>query len=387
MEPEYILETKDLCYRYEGSRSLSMDHVGIKIKKGVKTILLGANGAGKSTLFFHFNGVFKPDSGKVLYNGREIEYKKKALAALRSEISVVLQNPDDQIFSATVEEDVAFGPMNLDLPMEEVEERVNEALFQVGLLDIRDRPTAQLSYGQRKRVAFAGALAMKSKVLILDEPTAGLDPQMSQEVMELAEQLHHAGTTVVISTHDVDLAYAWADEIHVLRRGNLVYSGESEGFYTDPTEVHLAGLMPPSMFAINENLESIRGKSDKSPYPRTMTQLLCKMDHADVRPGTLICVPVGKSAEAGAIGRLSDSNPELRIGVYGTDARRSAYADRARVDFVFNALESCLMECIIGRDAVLLHDDNITDLIGRTAAELKLFGTDIRVEVKTLGGE
>ena len=178
----------------------------------------------------------------MLYDGKELDYSSKGLSKLRSKIAVVLQNPDDQIFSTTVEEDVAFGPMNLGLPREEVEKRVDEALFLVNMTEYRSRPSQQLSFGQRKRVAFAGALAMKPEVLIMDEPTAGLDPQMTHELMELTDELVHLGTTVIISTHDVAMAYSWAEELHVLQNGRLVFSGNSEEFFIDPVKVHLAGL-------------------------------------------------------------------------------------------------------------------------------------------------
>ena len=211
-----IIETQDLTFRYSGNDSPSLDGVSLRIGRGVRTINLGANGAGKSTLFYHFNGLFRPSSGRVLFDGQPVGYRRRGLRELRSRVAVVLQNPDDQIFGQTVEDDVAYGPRNLGLDEREVEARVERALALVGMSGMRDRNTMKLSYGQRKRLSIAGAIAMEPEVLVMDEPTAGLDPQMSLELMELAEQLHHSGTTVVISTHDVDLAYAWADEIHVL---------------------------------------------------------------------------------------------------------------------------------------------------------------------------
>ena len=234
MTSENIIETVGLCYRYAGNDRDSLSEVSVRIRKGVKTVILGANGAGKSTLFYHFNGVFEPAGGKVMFEGEPFSYRRKALRKLRSRVSVVLQNPDDQIFGQTVEEDVTYGPSNLG----------DRALRLVGLDDLRDRNTMKLSYGQRKRLALAGALAMDPEVLVMDEPTAGLDPQMALELMELAEQLHHAGTTVVISTHDVDLAYAWADEIHVLRMGHLIYSGLQDGLRPQGEVRHRAGVRP-----------------------------------------------------------------------------------------------------------------------------------------------
>ena len=216
-----IIETVDLCYTYDGSARRSLDGVSIGIRRGSKTVILGANGAGKSTLFYQFNGVSEPEKGKVLFDGEPVSYKRRHLRALRSRVAVVLQNPDDQIFGQTVEADVAYGPSNMGLPADEVEARVASALHEVGLEDLRKRVTGQLSYGQRKRLALAGALAMRPEILVLDEPTAGMDPQMAHDVMELANQLHADGTTVVISTHDVDL------RTRGRRRSTCSYTGGS----------------------------------------------------------------------------------------------------------------------------------------------------------------
>ncbi|MDD1770761.1 MAG: energy-coupling factor ABC transporter ATP-binding protein, partial [Methanomassiliicoccales archaeon] len=199
---EAILETKGLNFAYANG-TVALKDVSVTVPRGKKTVLLGSNGSGKSTLFLHFNGVLKPRSGEVLYGGKRLSYDAKSLARLREDVAVVLQNPDDQIFSTTVEEDVAFGPLNLGLERKEVERRVEEALFLVDLEAVRERPTQQLSFGQRKRVALAGALAMKPKVLMMDEPTAGLDSRMVHEVLELADELNQTGMTVLMSTHDV----------------------------------------------------------------------------------------------------------------------------------------------------------------------------------------
>ena len=368
------IETQDLTFYYSGNDRASLKDVNIRIRKGVKTVILGANGAGKSTLFYHFNGVFEPSAGKVLFDGDPLSYRRKALRALRSKVSVVLQNPDDQIFGQTVEADVAYGPSNLRLPKDEVDRRVEEALSLVGMTDLRDRNTMQLSYGQRKRLALAGALAMKPEVLVMDEPTAGLDPQMALELMELAEQLHHAGTTIVISTHDVDLAYAWADEIHVLRGGELIFSGVSEDFYSDPGQVYLTGVMQPSMFLINKSLCDMRGV-DESPYPRTETQLVSKM--ASGPKGRFIIVPVDDRMEPPMVDRAVDAlgGGEIRLGLFGAVSRGLLPESGVPVDYVFDGFESCMSECLMGRNVILLCDRSCVDLVESKIRRLEDFGT------------
>ena len=374
MTSENPIETAGLTFWYAGNDRPSLKGVDIRIRRGVKTVILGANGAGKSTLFYHLNGLFKPSSGTVSFDGEPVSYRRRALRNLRSRVSVVLQNPDDQIFGQTVEEDVAYGPQNLGLPKEEVARRTDEALRLVGLDDLRDRNTLKLSYGQRKRLALAGALAMEPEVLVMDEPTAGLDPQMALELMELAEQLHHSGTTVVISTHDVDLAYAWADEIHVLRRGELIYSGPSEEFYSDPVGVYLTGVVQPSMFLINKSLCDMRGV-EEAPHPRTESQLVSKM--ASGPKGRFVIVPVADSLEPSMVDSAVAflGGTEFRLGLFGYNVRRLLPESCVPVDYVFDGFESCMAECLTGRDVVLLCDSDCVDLIGAKIDRLEDFGT------------
>ena len=368
MDFEYILEARDVTYSYDRKEggALSLKGVSLGIRPGVRTVILGANGAGKSTLFYHFNGVFKPKSGEVLYRGIPLCYDKEILYQLREDISVVVQNPDEQIFSSTVEEDVAFGPMNQNLHPDIVEGRIRDSLFKVGMEEYRYRPTTQLSFGQRKRVAIAGALAMEPKVLILDEPTAGLDPQMSQEVMELVDQLCLSGTTVIISTHDVDLAYAWAEEVHVLRHGTLVYSGVPEPFFSDRDQVALAGLTLPHTFSINRSLEGIRGLPE-APYPRTNSQVLAKLSPPEARFGGLRVEGIPDGCQG------VDDRGEC-VGIYGFRTRRLFREKGLRADIYFNAVEGCSISAMQGRDTVLYCDQELVEHVKGRISSLSRFG-------------
>ena len=371
---EVLFETKGLSYSYNSRQERpSLNDVNVRVRKGVKTAILGANGAGKSTLFYHFNGIFKPKEGEVLYEGRPIDYSKDELCKLRSDICVVVQNPDEQIFSATVEEDIAFGPMNMGLERDEVERRICDSLFKVGMEEYRCRPTTQLSYGQRKRVAIAGALAVEPKVLILDEPTAGLDPQISLEVIELVDQLCANGTTVIISTHDVDLAYTWAEEIHVLRKGNLIYSGEPEPFFSDREQVSLAGLAVPHTFSVNSTVETIRGRPE-APYPKTNSQLLSKMLPEGSVSGRLKLVGVSPEDGPGII----DGSIGFK-GIYGFNTRRLFRDNGLEVDFYFNAIESCMIEALDGRDATLFCDSSLLEAVRSHISTLERFGHGLEV--------
>lgn len=378
MEP--VIETKGLFFYYAGSGKGALEDINLKITGGRKTAILGANGAGKSTLFYHFNGVYEPSLGHILYRGKPVKYGKKALRKLRSEVAVVLQNPDDQIFCSTVKDDVAFGPRNLGLSEEEVAERVESAMFQTGISMLKDKGTLQLSYGQRKRLALAGAIAMRPKVLVLDEPTAGLDPQMAKEVMELADQLHHLGTTVVISTHDVDLAYGWADEIHVLRMSKLIYSGKPEEFYSDRKLVHTAGLMPPSMFSINKNHCCMSGRPE-FPYPTNLPELVSKMSAERPGPGKLYIIPVKDSLSSEVLERIAEKAGGPRIGIYGTAARKAVFRGHMYSDYVFNGIDSCLLECVKGKNAVLCCEDRVIGIVLDRIKNLAGFGSSVPWEI------
>jgi len=168
---ETLLELQGVSYRYPDG-SVGLDSCSLSIQHGSRTALLGANGAGKTTLFLHLNGILRPQSGTVFYCGAPLDYSRQGLRSLRSLVGVVFQNPDSQLFSASVREDVSFGPLNLGLDKETVKIRVEEALHAVGMTACADKPVHNLSYVQKKRVCIAGVLAMRPEVLILDEPMA-----------------------------------------------------------------------------------------------------------------------------------------------------------------------------------------------------------------------
>ena len=167
-----VIETKDITYEYpDGTKAL--EDVNFNVEEGKIVALLGPNGAGKSTLFLHFNGILRPSFGDIIIDGEPVNYNKKDLMRIRQKVGIVFQNPDDQLFAPTVLEDVAFGPMNMGLSKEEVDNRVKEALIRVGMEGFEKKPPHHLSGGQKKRVAIAGILAMKPKIMVLDEPTSG----------------------------------------------------------------------------------------------------------------------------------------------------------------------------------------------------------------------
>ncbi|WP_028707741.1 energy-coupling factor ABC transporter ATP-binding protein [Propionicicella superfundia] len=216
----------------------------LDIPRGGRLALLGANGSGKTTLLRTLSGAIRPGEGRVLVDGAPVAYDRRGLRAHRQVVQFVAQNPDDQLFAADVQRDVSFGPVNLGLPEDEVRRRVDEALGVLSIADLAERPIHELSYGQRKRVAIAGALAMKPCLILLDEPTAGLDPQGVDEMVAALESLLRARTTVVISTHEVDFALWWADSVAVLESGAVRHGGPA-ALLSDEDLVGRARLRQP----------------------------------------------------------------------------------------------------------------------------------------------
>jgi cobalt/nickel transport system ATP-binding protein len=228
----HLIETRDLSYVYPGNVT-ALHHVNFVAPRNARIAVIGANGAGKSTLFKCFNGIFTPTSGQVLIRGEPIS--RGNLREVRKFVGLVFQNPDDQIFSPTVEQDVAFGPMNLGLDEETVHHRVHEALKLVGIEDLAHRVPHHLSGGEKKRVAIAGIIAMEPEVLVLDEPTAGLDPRGVRELIGVINNLSRTfGMTVIFSTHDVSVIPEVADYLYVMAKGGFVAQGTVEEVFAQP---------------------------------------------------------------------------------------------------------------------------------------------------------
>ena len=265
-----MLEVKNIKYSYNKDYQ-ALKGVSLKVEEGEMVALLGKNGAGKSTLFLHLNGIFEPDEGQVFIDGEEMKYDKKSLLKFRQKVGIVFQNPDDQIFAPTVEEDVAFGPLNLDLPMEEVQKRVTEALARVGMSGFEKKAPHHLSGGQKKRVAIAGILAMKPKYMVLDEPTAGLDPQGVTDLSKLLKELNEEGITIIISTHEVNLVPNYAERIFVLVDGLLIAEGTPKEIFAQPEILEKANLEVPIVTELFQELEK-EGFDMGDDYPLTIDE-------------------------------------------------------------------------------------------------------------------
>ncbi|MFE0698848.1 ATP-binding cassette domain-containing protein [Streptomyces sp. NPDC058872] len=266
-----VVELVEAGFAYEDGPAV-LSGVDFAVAEGRAVALLGRNGSGKTTLLRLLSGGLRCGGGALLLDGAPVTYDRKGLTRLRSTVQLVVQDPDDQLFAASVAQDVSFGPMNLGLPEEEVRLRVREALEALDIVALEDRPTHLLSYGQRKRAAIAGAVAMRPRVLIMDEPTAGLDPHGQERLLETLHRLREAGTTVVMATHDVDLALRWADEAAVLSPTGL-RTGPVAELLSDDVLLDAARLRRPWAAAVTRLLRSHGLLGVGADAPRTPEDL------------------------------------------------------------------------------------------------------------------
>ncbi|MDO4977285.1 MAG: ABC transporter ATP-binding protein [Eubacteriales bacterium] len=259
-----ILQVKDLYYAYNDEKT-ALNGIDLAIYPGEKIAVVGSNGAGKSTFFLNVNGVLSPEHGEIRF--KDIPITKKTLPQLRKNIGIVFQDADNQIIASSVRAEVSFGPMNLKLPREEVVERVNMAMDYMNLNGFADRPPHYLSGGEKKRVAIADIIAMKSEVIIFDEPTAALDPLNANMLEQVLDQLTQEGKTLLVSTHDVNFTYRWADRVLVFCQGKIIADGTPREIFTNDEVVKKANLMRPTMLDVYEQLVAhhLLPKDDKYP--------------------------------------------------------------------------------------------------------------------------
>ncbi|MED4402189.1 energy-coupling factor ABC transporter ATP-binding protein [Metabacillus fastidiosus] len=256
------IEIKELEHRYQVHspfERLALYDVNITVKEGTYLAIIGHTGSGKSTLLQHLNGLLKPTRGTVKIGDYLIKAgkKQKDLKAIRKHVGIVFQFPEHQLFEETVEKDIAFGPINFGVSREEAKQKVREALASVGLSEnILEKSPFELSGGQMRRVAIAGVLAMEPEILILDEPTAGLDPKGRSEIMDLFYQLHKErnGTTILV-THSMEDAAKYADEIAVMHEGTMKLRGTPQEIFQSVEELHSFGLDLPQTLRFQHELE------------------------------------------------------------------------------------------------------------------------------------
>lgn len=246
-----MIKIENLIYKYE-DETLALNNINMDFDKGQIVGVIGANGAGKSTLFLNILGLLKPTSGKILVEGKSLEYSNKFMNEYRQKVNMVFQDPDKQIFFSRVYDDVAFALRNIGLSEEEVEKRVLKSLEDTKILHLKEKPVHFLSYGQKKRVAIAGVLAMNCELIMLDEPTAGLDPEMVENIFDLIMELKDAGKKIIISSHDMDFIYRVCDYIYILKKGEILVNGSKKEVFLQEDLIKEAGLVQPFLVRLHE---------------------------------------------------------------------------------------------------------------------------------------
>jgi cobalt/nickel transport system ATP-binding protein len=238
-----LLKLEALHYTYEDGTA-ALNGIDLEIARGDFLAVLGSNGSGKTTMIKHLNGLLRPSSGRVLLDG--IALDKFAGREVLRRVGIVFQDPNDQLFAATVAEDVAFGPLNMGLSQADVQLRVEQALCQVNMQELAGKSIHALSHGQRKRVCVAGVLAMHPQVMVLDEPTAGLDPMGVHALMLLLKELNEtAGITMIMATHVVDLVPLFMSKMAILSHGKVLRQGAPEDVFGDSASMSKAKLNLP----------------------------------------------------------------------------------------------------------------------------------------------
>ena len=251
-QEDWIIEVENLCYTYDGNDERALDRMNLKIRRGRKVAFLGGNGSGKSTFFLCLNGIRRPDDGRILIDGTPVKYTRKGLLDLRRKVGVVFQEPDDQLFCASVYQEISFGIMNLGADEAEAEREVERVIEELGITPFQERPAHALSGGQKKLVAIADILVMHPEVMILDEPTAALDPKHTRIVQDIISKLTERGITVLMATHDMDYAYGWADEIVLMHEGKVLRSGSPAEVCSDRQALEKTNLEMPSVLRLYE---------------------------------------------------------------------------------------------------------------------------------------
>lgn len=264
-----MLELNNVSYRYEGAAQNALSGVTMTIEDGEMLAIVGHNGSGKSTLAKHLNGLLLPTGGNVTIDGMDTK-NEDALLAIRQRVGMVFQNPDNQLVTTIVEEDVGFGPENLGVPPKEIRDRVDAALESVGMTAYADKASHALSGGQKQRIAIAGMLAMQPEVLVLDEATAMLDPEGRREVMEIVKRLHReTGLTVVMITQFMEETLS-CDRVVVMGGGKLQFSGTPREVFRRSAELRALGLDVPETVWLRDAL--IEGGMPLHGDPMTITE-------------------------------------------------------------------------------------------------------------------
>jgi len=383
------IQTIGLEYVYADGTS-ALAGVNFEAKEGEKVAVLGPNGSGKTTLFYHFNGLIKPSGGEVRVFGEDI--KTADIDNVRKRVGLVFQESDSQLFAPSVFEDIAFGPRNLKLSPQEVKERVSHVLHRFDIEALANKNPACLSAGQKKRVAIAGVVAMEPDVLVLDEPTSGMDAGGITDTLGILEELNNEGKTIIISTHDSDLAASWADRIYILNKGKVFRSGIPRHIFSDEKMISEAGLRQPVIVQTYREFRA-RGIS-KGEVPLSVLDFMesvdsvkvmnirCAIAGCDISAGDKVCLEIKDGMIVASKGSYGVTGIAMFAGNKGEDiAIKDVMGDIQQLTGKITVIR---VPGIIEGGSRAANADKIHDFLDKSQ-KIGAMGTSAKVLVNKMG--
>ena len=284
MSDDIIIKAEDLYFSYDDGNTSSLNGLSIEIRRGQKIAFMGANGSGKSTFFLCCNGINRPSKGTLYFEGKPYDYSKKGLLELRSKVGIIFQDPDNQLFSASVYQEISFGILNLGVSEEEAKNEVEQVIDYLEITPFRDKPTHALSGGQKKQVSIADILVMHPDIIILDEPAAALDPKHTTMVNKIVDRMTESGITVMMSTHDVNYALDWADEVVLLHEGKVLMQGVPLDVFSNKSALAMTNLEQPAVLELFEELCKKGVLKPSLPLPKNLHTLESYIENINIKP-------------------------------------------------------------------------------------------------------
>lgn len=366
MNHDIILKADNVYFSYDDQKSHSLNGLSLEIGRGKKIAFMGANGSGKSTFFLCCNGIHKPDKGTIYFDGQPLDYSRDGLLKLRSKIGIVFQDPDNQLFSASVYQEISFGILNLGVSEEDARKEVEQVIDTLEIEPFRHKPTHALSGGQKKQVSIADILVMHPEIIILDEPAAALDPKHTALVNRIVDQMTENGITVIMSTHDVNYAMEWADEIVLLKDGKLLMQGTPTEVFSNKSALAATNLEQPACLQLFDSLCSKGILKMSLPVPKNLAQLESYIEQLSL-PSYVSSTPsLDQSKKAILVVSFGTSYHETREK--NIDAIEQAIA-RAFPEYkVYRAWTSkMIMKKLLKRDGIKIN--NVTEAMDQMAAD------------------
>lgn len=272
-----MFKINNLTYQYDKKRK-ALDNITMDFNNGDIIGIIGSNGSGKSTLFNNLMGILKATQGEILYKNRQLKYDKKSLYNLRKEVGIVFQDPEKQIFYSMVYDDLAFALRNIGTDEKTIKTRISKALEAVNGEEFIDRPVHSLSFGQKKRVAIASVIAMENDLVLLDEPTAGLDPESTRAIVNIIKTMYEKGKKIVITSHDMNLIYDICDYVYVLNQGKIINEGNVDEVFIDEKKIEEAGLELPWLVKLNKNMNLPLFRKEEDLYNYWSENMECHLN-------------------------------------------------------------------------------------------------------------